>query len=315
MKFTAKFLSLLTICFIANNITHIHATASDPEKKSLEESQQKEKLESKQEPIEQWSEIEVLNGVKNSELAKICDENREKFLTLLKEDMSSQVVLISIGSYVEREEDENNESREWEFQLQPYFFMQAAKNYPENKFTIIAIDPFFAEENHSIQTEKKDNLTIIKIPACIFMSYQKSFKGEEVKNEKEIFDGDISAMKDYIKKIFDRKGAIIIADIAHAMHKTIVDEFGKIMTFTGELFPTSDSLVNEKKYTTFASTDARFYCYDFFNLNDELDDENMVDTGGIVNILRIIKTKEEQFKIFDPRYANLVGDVEWHNKK
>jgi hypothetical protein len=306
MKFTAKFLLLLTICFIASNITHVHATAIKEKWEKMDKLRRLSMESEDDKAVELNKEASKLDKEVYEELVKISNGNREKLRTLLKEDTSSQVVLVSIGSYVEREEDKNNESRDWEFQLQPYFFMQAAKNYPQNKFTIIAIDPFFAQEDYGIQTEKKDNLTIIKVPTCIFTSYQKAFKNEEAKNEKEIFDGDVSALKDYIQGVFGRKGAFVIADFANAMHKPVVEELGKTMTFTGELC--SETLpIDTKKYTTFGSTDARFFCYDFASVDEK--------SGEICNFLQIIKTKEEQFKIFDPRYANLVGDVQWHDKK
>jgi len=309
MKFTAKFLSLLTICFIANNITHIHATLLKEKRK------QSYKLWDEQ----KFNESKNLDKEIEEETKKICDQTKEKFYTLLKEDTTSEVVLICIGAYISLEENykEDKEYQEWKLQQQPYFFMQAAKNYPKNKFTIIEIDPIFIEESYDIQTEIRKNLTIIKVPMPIFASYEKcASTGEDSENEKQIFDNDIDAFKKYIQGIFNRKGAVIIADLAHAIHKPIVDELSKIMTLTGELYAEDPIDIKDMKpYMTFASTDARFYCYDLFNLDDELDDENTVDTGGIVNILRIIKTKDEQFKIFDPRYANLVGDVEWHNKK
>jgi hypothetical protein len=186
--------------------------------------------------------------------------------------------------------------------------MQAAKNYPKNQYTIISIDPFLAEENETIQTEKNENLTTIKVSMCLFSSYQKRFNEKESKNEKEIFDGDVSAMKDYIKKIFDRKGAVIIADIAQVMTTPVIAKLKEIMTLTPELNAKPEDMKDmNKPYRTFASVDARFLCYDLFDLDDE--------NGSIGDILQMIKTKDEQFKIFNPEYANIIGDIQWHDKK
>jgi GTPase SAR1 family protein len=296
MKFIKKFLLSLVLFAAINGFDRVHAMMEESDEAS-----------------------QAAAGFTDEDLEKICDNSRKELYTILKNDTKSDVVLITIGSSVSKDEASSDEAsgdevssdeegQELESQQRPYFFMQAAKNYPKNQYTIISIDPFLAEENETIQTEKNENLTTIKVSMCLFSSYQKRFNEKESKNEKEIFDGDVSAMKDYIKKIFDRKGAVIIADIAQVMTTPVIAKLKEIMTLTPELNAKPEDMKDmNKPYRTFASVDARFLCYDLFDLDDE--------NGSIGDILQMIKTKDEQFKIFNPEYANIIGDIQWHDKK
>lgn len=286
MKVIKKLLLFLAVFAVMNGFDHVQAMMEDSN-----------------EVMPQAAE-----GFTDEELEQICNDSRKELYTILKNDTKSEIVLISTGSSESEDEASNGDGQSLKFQQQPYFFMQAVKNYPKNQFTIIEIDPIFAEENEMIQTEKNENLTTIKVPMCLFASYQKTFNEKEARNEKEIFNGDVAALTSYIKGVFSRKGTVVIADIAQVMTAPVIVKLKEIMTFTPELNAKSEDMKDmNKPYITFASVDARFFCYDLFDVDDE--------NGFIGDMLQIIKTKDDQFKIFCPQYANIIGDVQWHDKK
>ncbi len=130
----------------------------------------------------------------------------------LATDQDTQIVLFSIGSYVNEEggEPEAEIQQHKALQQVPQYITDAIAQNPNLKVKIFLIDPVFKTFTYTIN----NNLKIITLPLTLFGSYDMMKNILGTPEIQQIIQRDINAISTYIARIIARQGIAVVADMS-----------------------------------------------------------------------------------------------------